>query len=84
MEKFFLGDGGAYFLGHLLVWSSIFLINHDPSISSFAILLIFFGPLQIPALLSGGVLNSETLPIGRPSSLSSVSDAITGNSIFWP
>ena len=45
LGKIFLGDGGAYFLGHLLVWSSIILINYEPSISSFAILLIFFWPV---------------------------------------
>ena len=28
----FLGDGGAYALGHLLVWSSILLINYDSRI----------------------------------------------------
>lgn len=43
--KIFLGDGGAYLLGHLLVWSSILLINYEPSISPFAILLIFFWPV---------------------------------------
>lgn len=43
--KIFLGDGGAYLLGHLLVWCSIMLINFDPKISPFAILLIFFWPV---------------------------------------
>ncbi len=43
--KIFLGDGGAYALGHLLVWSAILLINRATEISSFAILLIFFWPV---------------------------------------
>ena len=43
--KIFLGDAGAYVLGHILVWSSILLINHDSLISPFAILLIFFWPV---------------------------------------
>ena len=43
--KIFLGDGGAYVLGHLLVWCAILLINIDQSISPFAILLIFFWPV---------------------------------------
>ena len=43
--KIFLGDGGAYILGHLLVWSSILLINRIPEISPFCILLIFFWPI---------------------------------------
>lgn len=45
LGKIFLGDGGAYSLGHLLVWTAILLVNHEPSISSFAILLIFFWPV---------------------------------------
>ena len=43
--KIFLGDGGAYALGHLLVWSAIILINQSPEISPFSILLIFFWPV---------------------------------------
>lgn len=43
--RIFLGDGGAYALGHFLVWSAILLINFQPLISSFSILLIFFWPV---------------------------------------
>ena len=42
--KIFLGDAGAYVLGHLLVWTSILLIKYQPSVSPFAILLVFFWP----------------------------------------
>ena len=45
MGKIFLGDGGAYALGHLLVWSAIILINDAAEVSPFAILLIFFWPV---------------------------------------
>ncbi len=45
LGKIFLGDGGAYALGHLVVWSAILLINHAPEVSSFSILLIFFWPV---------------------------------------
>ena len=45
MGKIFLGDAGAYMLGHLLVWSAIMLINFETEISAFAILLIFFWPV---------------------------------------
>lgn len=45
MGKIFLGDGGAYALGHLLVWSAIILINNSVTVSPFAILLIFFWPV---------------------------------------
>ena len=45
MGKIFLGDGGAYTLGHLLVWSAIILINGETEVSAFAILLVFFWPV---------------------------------------
>ena len=45
MGKIFLGDGGAYALGHLLVWSAIILINSATEVSAFAILLVFFWPV---------------------------------------
>lgn len=40
----FLGDAGAYILGHLLFWIAILLLYRHPEISSWAILLIFFWP----------------------------------------
>ena len=40
-----MGDGGAYALGHLLVWSAIILISIATDVSPFAILLIFFWPV---------------------------------------
>lgn len=43
--KIFLGDGGAYVLGHLLVWSAMILVNYDTDVSPFAIFLIFFWPV---------------------------------------
>ena len=45
MGKIFLGDAGAYVLGHLLVWFAVLLVNLEPTISPFAILLIFFWPV---------------------------------------
>jgi len=44
--KIFLGDGGAYFLGHCLVWIAIYLMHLDSTINPFAILLIFFWPVS--------------------------------------
>jgi len=40
----FLGDAGAYTLGHLLSWVAIILIYRHPEISAWAMLLIFFWP----------------------------------------
>ena len=43
--KIFLGDGGAYVLGHLLVWSSVILVENSVEVSTFAVLLVFFWPV---------------------------------------
>ena len=43
--KIFLGDGGAYVLGHLLVWSSVILVDNSVEVSTFAVLLVFFWPV---------------------------------------
>ena len=48
--KLFLGDGGAYLLGHCLVWGGITLANELLGVSAFAILLIFFWPIADTAL----------------------------------
>ena len=45
-----LGDGGAYALGHLTVWSSIILIRSATDVTPFAILLIFFWPVADTSL----------------------------------
>lgn len=43
--KIFLGDAGAYTMGHILVWTAIILVNSSSEISPFAIFLIFFWPI---------------------------------------
>ena len=48
--RLFLGDGGAYLLGHCLVWGGITLANQVSGLSPFAILLIFFWPIADTAL----------------------------------
>ena len=55
--KIFLGDGGAYVLGHILVWSALLLISRASSVSPFAILLIFFWPVADTGWLYGGAGN---------------------------
>ena len=57
LGKIFLGDGGAYALGHLLVWSAILLFNNGADVSAFAILLISFGLLLTLAWQFGVVGN---------------------------
>jgi UDP-GlcNAc:undecaprenyl-phosphate GlcNAc-1-phosphate transferase len=43
--RLFLGDTGAYLLGHTLVWIAIGINFRAPEISAFAILLVFFWPV---------------------------------------
>lgn len=43
--KIFLGDAGAYTIGHLLTWISILLMARNPEIAPFAMFLIFFWPV---------------------------------------
>jgi UDP-N-acetylmuramyl pentapeptide phosphotransferase/UDP-N-acetylglucosamine-1-phosphate transferase len=43
--KIFLGDGGAYVIGHILVWMAISILCAAPKISPLAMLLIFFFPV---------------------------------------
>ena len=43
--KIFLGDGGAYFLGFIIAWFGIFLVQRNPQISPFAILVLCAYPI---------------------------------------
>ena len=45
LGKIFLGDAGAYSVGHILVWIAILLLNRNSDIAPFAILLMFFWPI---------------------------------------
>ena len=60
--KIFLGDAGAYVLGHLLVWTSILLIKYQPSVSPFAVLLVFFWPIA-----DTGLAIWRRLKLGNPT-----------------
>jgi UDP-N-acetylmuramyl pentapeptide phosphotransferase/UDP-N-acetylglucosamine-1-phosphate transferase len=44
--KLFLGDGGAYFIGFSIAWVAILLVERNPSISPFAVLLITIHPIS--------------------------------------
>ena len=45
LGKIFLGDAGAYTLGHVLAWIALLLMNRHPEISPLALLLIFLWPI---------------------------------------
>lgn len=41
----FLGDAGAYTLGHVLAWFSVSLMVRVPEVTPWAVLLVFFWPI---------------------------------------
>ena len=43
--RLFLGDAGAYSLGHVLAWFAISLMHRVPDLTPWALLLIFFWPI---------------------------------------
>ena len=59
--KIFLGDAGAYAIGHLLVWMSVSILWNAPNVTPFAILLIFFGPVADTLLAI-----TRRLSLGKP------------------
>jgi UDP-N-acetylmuramyl pentapeptide phosphotransferase/UDP-N-acetylglucosamine-1-phosphate transferase len=59
--KIFLGDAGAYAIGHLLVWMSVSILWNAPDVSPFAMLLIFFWPIADTLLAI-----TRRLSLGKP------------------
>ena len=44
--KIFLGDAGAYSMGHVLTWIGVLLISRNPEIAPFSVMLLFFWPVM--------------------------------------
>jgi len=66
--KIFLGDAGAYTLGHVLIWLAILLVARNPEISPYEILMIFFWPItDMLFAIFRRVAKRE--PIGAPDRL---------------
>jgi UDP-N-acetylmuramyl pentapeptide phosphotransferase/UDP-N-acetylglucosamine-1-phosphate transferase len=63
----FLGDAGAYTLGHLLSWVGIILLFRHPEISAWALFLMFFWPAT-ETLLSIYRRFMSKKPSGAPDS----------------
>ena len=66
--KIFLGDAGAYVIGHLLVWMSVSILWNAPNVTPFAMLLIFFWPVA-DTLLAISRRVSLGKPIAQPDRL---------------
>jgi len=45
LGKLFLGDAGAYSLGHILAWFAILIVDRVDGVSTWALLLVFFWPV---------------------------------------
>ena len=63
--KIFLGDTGAYVLGHLLSWVAIALVWRNPQVSAWALLLILLWPIADTTLAIWRRMRRKT-PIGAP------------------
>lgn len=65
LGRIFLGDAGAYGLGHILVWFGVLLAWRSPDVSGTAIALVYFWPIAdtlcavLRRLLAGK-------PVGQP------------------
>ena len=68
LGKIFLGDAGAYTLGHVLAWMALLLMNRHLEISPLALLLIFVWPIT-DMLLSMLRRKKSGRPIGQPDRL---------------
>jgi UDP-N-acetylmuramyl pentapeptide phosphotransferase/UDP-N-acetylglucosamine-1-phosphate transferase len=68
LGKIFLGDGGAYFVGFALAWVAVMLIDRNPSVSVFAVLLVCAHPV-IEVLFSIFRRRMKKLHPGHPDRL---------------
>lgn len=66
--KIFLGDAGAYVVGHLLVWMSVSILWNASYVSPLAMLLIFFWPVA-DTLLAISRRVSLGKPVAQPDRL---------------
>ena len=66
--KIFLGDAGAYAIGHMLAWMSISILWHADNVTPWAILLIFFWPVADTILAIARRL-AKGRPIAHPDRL---------------
>ena len=66
--KIFLGDAGAYSIGHMLAWMSISILWHADNVTPWAILLIFFWPVADTILAIARRL-AKGRPIAHPDRL---------------
>jgi len=66
--KIFLGDAGAYTLGHVLVWTCIVLIARAPEVSPWAIVLVFFWPVS-DTLFAIWRRSRSGRPVGQPDQM---------------
>lgn len=66
--KIFLGDGGAYFIGHILMWIAVMLSAAAPTINVAAIILIIFWPTaELTVTISRRMIFRA--PLGKPDRL---------------
>lgn len=68
LGRIFLGDAGAYTLGHVLVWLAIGLAWFNDQVSAIALALMFFWPVADTFLAIARRLRAKK-PVGAPDRL---------------
>jgi UDP-N-acetylmuramyl pentapeptide phosphotransferase/UDP-N-acetylglucosamine-1-phosphate transferase len=66
--RVFLGDAGAYSIGHLIAWNAIVLLNREPEISAWGLLLIILWPV-LDTLFAMARRLSTGLSVSQPDKL---------------
>jgi UDP-N-acetylmuramyl pentapeptide phosphotransferase/UDP-N-acetylglucosamine-1-phosphate transferase len=66
--RVFLGDAGAYSIGHLIAWNAIILLNREPEISAWGLLLIILWPV-LDTLFAMARRLSTGLSVSQPDKL---------------
>jgi len=66
--RVFLGDAGAYSIGHIIAWNAIILLNREPDISAWGILLVLLWPV-VDTLFAMVRRMVTRLPVSRPDKL---------------
>ena len=68
LGRIFMGDAGAYTVGHVLVWLAIGLAWYSPEVSALALALMFFWPVADTFLAIGRRMRHGR-PVGAPDRL---------------
>jgi UDP-GlcNAc:undecaprenyl-phosphate/decaprenyl-phosphate GlcNAc-1-phosphate transferase len=80
--RLFLGDAGAYTIGHVITWIGIILLSRNPSVAPFSILLVLFWPMfEMTFSVLRRLLRGKS--VGMPDRLHFHQLIMRGMEILW-